>query len=234
MAGIGGVIRTAGTGQRPAAHTVLPSANQVDFTGLSMAALRALGPEDSPTDLALYLDYRIGHILVDEYQDVSINQYELLEKLTAGWSMEDGHSLFLVGDPMQSIYRFREAEVGVVSCDVGTATHRTGACQPGENRGQLPFGPNPGGLGEQGIPRSTAGRTRRGARRGQLYTGSGVQGTPRGKTAYTYIPSSYMTGVRTAAGRMRRKRNWRWNRSGKSAHYRIPRASPYWSAAALT
>ena len=87
--------------------------NQVDFTGLSLAALRALGPEDSPTDLALYLDYRIGHILVDEYQDVSINQYELLEKLTAGWSMEDGHSLFLVGDPMQSIYRFREAEVGV-------------------------------------------------------------------------------------------------------------------------
>ena len=61
----------------------------------------------------MYLDYRIGHILVDEYQDVSINQYELLEKLTAGWSMEDGHSLFLVGDPMQSIYRFREAEVGV-------------------------------------------------------------------------------------------------------------------------
>jgi len=94
-------------------HMLFSERNQVDFTGLSLAALRALGPEDSPTDLALYLDYRIVHILVDEYQDVSINQYELLEKLTAGWSMEDGHSLFLVGDPMQSIYRFREAEVGV-------------------------------------------------------------------------------------------------------------------------
>ena len=94
-------------------HMLFAERNQVDFTGLSLAALRALGPEDSPTDLALYLDYRIRHILVDEYQDVSINQYELLEKLTAGWSMEDGHSLFLVGDPMQSIYRFREAEVGV-------------------------------------------------------------------------------------------------------------------------
>ncbi|MDE0156324.1 MAG: UvrD-helicase domain-containing protein [Gammaproteobacteria bacterium] len=94
-------------------HMLFAERNQVDFTGLSLAALRALGPEDSPTDLALYLDYRIVHILVDEYQDVSINQYELLEKLTAGWSMEDGHSLFLVGDPMQSIYRFREAEVGV-------------------------------------------------------------------------------------------------------------------------
>ena len=87
--------------------------NQVDFTGLSRAAVQALGAEDEPTDLALYLDYRIRHVLVDEYQDVSINQQELLERLTAGWSMEDGHSLFLVGDPMQSIYRFRKAEVGV-------------------------------------------------------------------------------------------------------------------------
>ena len=87
--------------------------NQVDFTGSSLAALQALGAEEDPTDLALYLDYRIRHILVDEYQDVSINQYELLKRLTAGWSMEDGHSLFLVGDPMQSIYRFRDAEVGV-------------------------------------------------------------------------------------------------------------------------
>ena len=94
-------------------HLLFAARNQVDFTGLSLAALRALGPEDSPTNLALYLDYSIRHILVDEYQDVSINQYQLLEKLTAGWSMEDGHSLFLVGDPMQSIYRFREAEVGV-------------------------------------------------------------------------------------------------------------------------
>ena len=87
--------------------------NQVDFIGLAQAAIQALGDEDSPTDLALYLDYRIRHVLVDEYQDVSINQQELLEKLVAGWSMEDGHSLFLVGDPMQSIYRFRKAEVGV-------------------------------------------------------------------------------------------------------------------------
>ena len=94
-------------------HLLFAARNQVDFTGLSLAALRALETAEGPTDLALYLDYRIRHILVDEYQDVSNNQYELLEKLSAGWSMEDGHSLFLVGDPMQSIYRFRDAEVGV-------------------------------------------------------------------------------------------------------------------------
>ncbi len=85
--------------------------NCMDFSGIAQAAVRALGTEAVPTDLAMHLDYRIKHILVDEFQDTSINQLELLERLTAGWSGGDGHSLFLVGDPMQSIYRFREAEV---------------------------------------------------------------------------------------------------------------------------
>lgn len=87
--------------------------NQVDFSGITQAAIQALGDGDNPTDLALHLDYRIRHILVDEYQDISINQYKLLERLSAGWAAQDGHTLFLVGDPMQSIYRFREAEVGL-------------------------------------------------------------------------------------------------------------------------
>jgi ATP-dependent helicase/nuclease subunit A len=87
--------------------------NQMDFSGITQAAIQSLGDSDTPTDLALQLDYQIKHILVDEFQDISINQYNLLEKLTAGWSEHDGHSLFLVGDPMQSIYRFREAEVGL-------------------------------------------------------------------------------------------------------------------------
>lgn len=87
--------------------------NQMDFTGISHAAIAALGNDEAPTDLALTLDYRIRHLMVDEYQDISVNQSELLQRLTAGWSAGDGHTLFLVGDPMQSIYRFREAEVGI-------------------------------------------------------------------------------------------------------------------------
>ena len=85
---------------------------QIDFTGIQLSALQALRDNEQPTDLALQLDYRIQHILVDEFQDVSVSQYDLLEKLTEGWSVNDGRTLFLVGDPMQSIYRFREAEVG--------------------------------------------------------------------------------------------------------------------------
>ncbi len=91
---------------------VCQARGQVDFTEVAQAALRALGDDDAPTDLALALDYRIRHLLVDEFQDTSITQYELITGLTAGWEPGDGRTLFVVGDPMQSIYRFREAEVG--------------------------------------------------------------------------------------------------------------------------
>jgi len=85
----------------------------VDFTEVAQGALRALGGVEGPSDLALALDYRIRHLLVDEFQDTSISQYELVARLTAGWEPGDGRTVFAVGDPMQSIYRFREAEVGL-------------------------------------------------------------------------------------------------------------------------
>ncbi|MBL8513672.1 MAG: UvrD-helicase domain-containing protein, partial [Betaproteobacteria bacterium] len=90
---------------------------QCDFAEISQAAIRALGTDDEPTDLSIALDYRIRHMLVDEFQDTSFAQFELLEKLVRGWSQDhnggDGRTFFAVGDPMQSIYRFRNAEVGL-------------------------------------------------------------------------------------------------------------------------
>ncbi|CDZ78530.1 ATP-dependent helicase/nuclease subunit A [Legionella massiliensis] len=87
--------------------------NEVDFAAVAQQALDALGDEEQPTDLALYLDNSIHHLLVDEFQDTSIQQFQLLTKLVQGWQANEGKTLFVVGDPMQSIYRFRQAEVGL-------------------------------------------------------------------------------------------------------------------------
>jgi ATP-dependent helicase/nuclease subunit A len=94
-------------------HLVFAELGESDFTAVSQAALTALGFEDSPSDIALQLDYRIRHILVDEFQDTSSTQLELLQKLTTGWQAGDGRSLFIVGDGMQSCYSFRNANVGI-------------------------------------------------------------------------------------------------------------------------
>jgi len=108
---------------------------KVDFAEVSQAAVRALsaqsfdqnieptdcdaegriedGDDDIPSELALKLDYQLKHLLVDEFQDTSISQYKLIEKIIMGWEPDDGRTLFLVGDPMQSIYRFRQADVSL-------------------------------------------------------------------------------------------------------------------------
>ena len=83
-----------------------------DYIEVALTAANALGTADNPGDVALLLDYQIRHLLVDEMQDTSSAQYRMLEALTGGWQEEDGRTLFCVGDPMQSIYRFRNAEVG--------------------------------------------------------------------------------------------------------------------------
>ncbi|MGD8176717.1 UvrD-helicase domain-containing protein [Marinimicrobium sp. ARAG 43.8] len=84
-----------------------------DYSAIAQAASLALGDEDNPSDIALKLDYRIRHILVDEFQDTAAPQLQLLEQLTAGWQPDDGRTLFIVGDGMQSCYGFRDANVGL-------------------------------------------------------------------------------------------------------------------------
>ncbi|MDH3747613.1 MAG: UvrD-helicase domain-containing protein [Gammaproteobacteria bacterium] len=82
-----------------------------DHIEIALSASKALGSAEAPGDIALLLDYQVRHILVDEMQDTSKAQYRMLEALTGGWQPGDGRTLFCVGDPMQSIYRFRNAEV---------------------------------------------------------------------------------------------------------------------------
>lgn len=92
---------------------VFRAKGQVDFSEIALKAIQSLGQADDPSDLLLKIDHNLKHILVDEFQDTSRLQYQLLNHLVSGWMPGDGRTLFLVGDPMQSIYRFREAEVGL-------------------------------------------------------------------------------------------------------------------------
>ena len=91
------------------------SSGECDHNEVTQRANLALQELDNPTDLGLRMDYHIHHILVDEFQDTSNGQIELLKRLTSGWVEQEGSAktLFLVGDPMQSIYRFREADVSL-------------------------------------------------------------------------------------------------------------------------
>jgi ATP-dependent exoDNAse (exonuclease V) beta subunit len=94
-------------------HLLFQERRQSDFIELSLSALQALGSDETPSPLAFSLDYRLEHLLVDEFQDTSITKLRLLERLTSEWMPEDGRTVFAVGDPMQSIYGFQEADVSL-------------------------------------------------------------------------------------------------------------------------
>ncbi len=81
----------------------------LDFVDLEAATLNLL-TEDDPTEVMLRLDWRLKHLLVDEFQDTSVNQMQLLCRLMAGWQAGAGRTLMVVGDPKQSIYGWRQAK----------------------------------------------------------------------------------------------------------------------------
>lgn len=89
---------------------VFAERTECDFAELGLLAKTALRCEDGVHDLEAALGMQLQHLLVDEMQDTSTSQYELIQLLTRNW---DGRSqtVFLVGDPKQSIYLFRQARV---------------------------------------------------------------------------------------------------------------------------
>jgi ATP-dependent exoDNAse (exonuclease V) beta subunit len=108
------IVRACFTLLRNAAgqlKVVFAEAGAVDYVEVAQIALSVLqGPDGLPTDAAISVADGIHHILVDEFQDTSRRQHELLRRLIAAWPDREGRSCFVVGDPMQSIYFFRDAD----------------------------------------------------------------------------------------------------------------------------
>ena len=89
---------------------VFAERGECDFAELSLLARTALRSGSGVDALEAAQGMRYRHLLVDEMQDTSTSQYELIELLTLGWH-GGGQTVFLVGDPKQSIYLFRQARV---------------------------------------------------------------------------------------------------------------------------
>lgn len=91
----------------------------LDFDDLEVYAYRLLRSMESP-DILYWLDRKILHFLVDEFQDTSDIQWAILKKLTEEIFSGQGAdkpmppTLFVVGDEKQSIYRFREANYRLI------------------------------------------------------------------------------------------------------------------------
>jgi ATP-dependent helicase/nuclease subunit A len=98
------------------AHAVL------DFADLLLRALDLLRQMEEFAQSRYRLESRYHHVLVDEFQDTSRAQWELVSLLVQSWGEGAGlastgplaPSIFIVGDRKQSIYAFRDADVSIL------------------------------------------------------------------------------------------------------------------------
>ena len=97
-------------------QTLKTREHALDFTDLEWHALRLLADPEHAAYMQARLDARYRHILLDEFQDTNALQWQVLQSWLAAYGPSEGGaatdrpSVFVVGDPKQSIYRFRRAE----------------------------------------------------------------------------------------------------------------------------
>ena len=84
---------------------------QMDFTDLEWQVCRMLNQSDCAEYMQYKLDSRYRHVLLDEFQDTNPLQWQILQAWFAASAAVDSRpTVFVVGDPKQSIYRFRRAD----------------------------------------------------------------------------------------------------------------------------
>ena len=82
-----------------------------DFDDLEIGVSQLMADPANAAYLQARLDARYSHILVDEFQDTNPLQWQILRSWLEGYGQDGSRpSVFIVGDPKQSIYRFRRAD----------------------------------------------------------------------------------------------------------------------------
>lgn len=89
-------------------------AEKLDFVEMEAKAVWALTPDSgAPTKAMIRVHSGVKHILVDEAQDLGDGELEIISRIADSWEPLDKCTVFIVGDPKQSIYRFRKANVAI-------------------------------------------------------------------------------------------------------------------------
>jgi len=102
---------TAGLGWLAAYQRLKAEQGALDFTDAELETARLLEDDDVAAAVLMKLDARWKHLLLDEFQDTNPLQWRILLAWLAAYGQEGQRpTVFLVGDPKQSIYRFRRAE----------------------------------------------------------------------------------------------------------------------------
>jgi ATP-dependent helicase/nuclease subunit A len=119
------------------AYQRLKQAQQgLDFTDLEWQTHRLLADPDNAAYMHARLDARYRHVLLDEFQDTNPLQWQVLQSWFAAYgppddaepgAATDRPTVFIVGDPKQSIYRFRRAEPRVFGAALGLLRRDFGA-----------------------------------------------------------------------------------------------------------
>ena len=89
-------------------HTEKHQRSMLDFDDLENLSMKLL--QEHPQVVARYRGAEFKHLLVDEFQDTNSRQWAIVRALAG---VDAPGSLFVVGDPKQSIYAFRGADVSV-------------------------------------------------------------------------------------------------------------------------
>ena len=84
---------------------------QMDFSDLEWQLCRLLQNSEHAETMQYKLDSRYRHVLLDEFQDTNPLQWQILRAwFDAAVAVDTQPTVFIVGDPKQSIYRFRRAD----------------------------------------------------------------------------------------------------------------------------